>query len=169
MNDEPDQPKEPASPTCYLGEAEIESLRVEAVDVKSTLLAAIPTRATASTLGDTIVACLNEVYTFLNAAAVRQRRHNVVVYRDDAFTIDVGVEVSASIAATGRIVCVQTPRGTAARVTFFGPYSDLSKAHSAVRLWCERNDRPFGTSWEVYGDWNDEPSKRRTDVYYLLL
>jgi hypothetical protein len=23
-------------------------------------------------------------------------------------------------------------------------------------------------NWEVYGDWDDDPPKRRTDVYFLL-
>jgi hypothetical protein len=25
-----------------------------------------------------------------------------------------------------------------------------------------------GTSWDVYGDWEEDPAKRRTDVYFLL-
>jgi hypothetical protein len=24
------------------------------------------------------------------------------------------------------------------------------------------------TDWEVYGDWEDDPARRRTDVYFLL-
>jgi hypothetical protein len=27
---------------------------------------------------------------------------------------------------------------------------------------------PSGTNWEVYGDWDDDPARRRTDVYFLL-
>ena len=27
---------------------------------------------------------------------------------------------------------------------------------------------PAGVNWEVYGDWDDDPAKRRTDVYFLL-
>ena len=23
-------------------------------------------------------------------------------------------------------------------------------------------------NWEVYGDWDDDPAKRRTDIYFLL-
>jgi hypothetical protein len=23
-------------------------------------------------------------------------------------------------------------------------------------------------NWEVYGDWDDDPARRRTDVYFLL-
>ena len=25
-----------------------------------------------------------------------------------------------------------------------------------------------GPCWEVYGDWHDDPAKRRTDMYHLL-
>ena len=27
--------------------------------------------------------------------------------------------------------------------------------------------RLAGVSWEVYGDWDDDPAKRRTDIYHL--
>jgi hypothetical protein len=46
-------------------------------------------------------------------------------------------------------------------------------AHDAIHQWCKANGRTFaGPSWEVYGHWTDEcnrdPSKIRTDIYYLL-
>ena len=28
--------------------------------------------------------------------------------------------------------------------------------------------RLAGVSWEVYGDWADDPGQRRTDIYFLL-
>jgi len=35
--------------------------------------------------------------------------------------------------------------------------------------WCRsQGHRLSGTRWEVYGHWTDDPSKLRTDVYYLL-
>jgi len=55
----------------------------------------------------------------------------------------------------------------------FGPYSGLGAAHDAVRRWCKANDhRLAGSNWEIYGhwqrEWNADPSRVRTDVYYLL-
>ena len=46
-------------------------------------------------------------------------------------------------------------------------------AHDAVRQWCATNNhRPAGPNWEIYGhsqpEWIADPSRIRTDVYYLL-
>jgi hypothetical protein len=54
-----------------------------------------------------------------------------------------------------------------------GPYGGLGAAHQALRDWCAANARtPAGVSWELYGhwlpEWNADPSKVRTDVFYLL-
>ena len=39
----------------------------------------------------------------------------------------------------------------------------------ATEQWCSENGRrPAGVNWEVYGDWDDDPAKRRTDIYFLL-
>jgi effector-binding domain-containing protein len=66
-----------------------------------------------------------------------------------------------------------TPAGEVATVAHFGPYGGLGDAHRAIRDWCAANHRTLaGPNWEVYGhwvpEWNDDPSKIRTDVYYLL-
>lgn len=48
-----------------------------------------------------------------------------------------------------------------------GPYSDLP--HGALRQWCEDNGHKIARpSWELYGDWSDDPAELRTDLYYLL-
>ena len=42
-------------------------------------------------------------------------------------------------------------------------------AYAALAQWCAANGRhQTGTSWEVYGDWADDPEQRRTDIYLLL-
>jgi hypothetical protein len=45
-----------------------------------------------------------------------------------------------------------------------GDYSLLGPAHQAVVDWCKaEGQRLAGVSWEVYGHWSDDPSKRRTE------
>jgi hypothetical protein len=40
---------------------------------------------------------------------------------------------------------------------------------AALERWCAASGRaPAGTRWEVYGDWEEDPAKRQTDVYFLL-
>ena len=57
-----------------------------------------------------------------------------------------------------------------ATVVHMGPYQKLPEAHMAVRTWCaERGHALGGPSWEIYGDWTDNPVELRTDVFYLLI
>ena len=51
--------------------------------------------------------------------------------------------------------------------------NQLSEAHNAIRKWCAQHGHTLaGPSWEIYGHWVhawcDDPSKIRTDVFYLL-
>ena len=45
----------------------------------------------------------------------------------------------------------------------------MDGAYAALTQWCaDSKRRTAGVSWEVYGDWEDDPAKRRTDIYFLL-
>jgi hypothetical protein len=65
------------------------------------------------------------------------------------------------------------PPGPAASLAHFGPYHTLGNTHAAIRDWCAANGHHLaGPNWEVYGhwqaDWDANPSRIRTDVFYLL-
>ncbi|MFO0952002.1 MAG: GyrI-like domain-containing protein [Isosphaeraceae bacterium] len=97
----------------------------------------------------------------------------VAVYLDGAIHLEVGVEVDPPAASQGDLIASTTPSGPVATATHFGPYSQLHQAHDAIHGFCRQNALTLaGPSWEVYGhwqdDWNHDPSKIRTDVYYLL-
>ncbi len=96
---------------------------------------------------------------------------NVAIYHDETGggSIEVGVQVTRRFEDTDEVVCSSTPAGTVARTAHFGPYDQLKQAHEAVREWCKKNGHQIALPfWEVYGDWDDDPSKLRTDVFYLL-
>jgi effector-binding domain-containing protein len=62
-----------------------------------------------------------------------------------------------------------TPGGAVATTVHIGPYNQMKSAHVAIHEWVRENGRHIaGPSWEVYGDWSDDPAKLRTDIYYLL-
>jgi hypothetical protein len=62
-----------------------------------------------------------------------------------------------------------TPAGLVATTVYFGPYEQMSRAHEAIHRWAGENGHKLaGPSWEVYGHWNDDPAKLRTDIFYLL-
>jgi effector-binding domain-containing protein len=76
--------------------------------------------------------------------------------------------VTAPFEDTSTVYCSSLPASRAAHAIHYGPYSQLGRAHAALREWCvDRGLSITGVNWEVYGDWNDDPSLLRTDVYYL--
>ena len=92
---------------------------------------------------------------------------------DSTVRLEVGVELLGAFAEEGDIVRSATPSGLVASATHFGPYGGLRAAHDAVHEWCtSNNQRVAGPSWEIYGhwldEWNGDPSRIRTDVFYLL-
>ena len=94
---------------------------------------------------------------------------NVVVYRGSPLTIEAGVEIVGDFQETEFVTGSTTPIGEAATTTHWGEYSEMRPAYQALEDWSKRSGRLFaGVSWEVYGHWSDDPSQRRTDIYFLL-
>jgi len=115
---------------------------------------------------------LDQVYAAGRAGAVKLDGQNIFVYRAadaDKLTVDFCVGITAPFDAVGAVVPLETPSGTAAMVTHHGDYGRLGDANAAITAWCRANNRrQAGPSWEVYGHWDADPAKLRTDVYYLL-
>jgi effector-binding domain-containing protein len=83
------------------------------------------------------------------------------------------VELATPFGGYGEVVGSTTPAGIVATTTHFGPYGLLHEAHDALRLWCRENGYALtGPNWEIYGhwkeEWNRDPAKITTDVFYLL-
>ena len=54
------------------------------------------------------------------------------------------------------------------RVCLRGSYELLGDVHDAIRGWCMTNGREIeGTNWEIYGHHEEDPARRRTDVFLL--
>jgi effector-binding domain-containing protein len=130
-------------------------------------LAAIRTTTTRAQLSRDIIRLLDRIWPFLRERGVRTR-HNVVVYHH-GLDIEVGVETLSDFRENGEIRRSSTPAGEVVTTAHFGEYSGMAPAYGALEQWCRDHDRPpTGLSWEVYGDWEDDPAKRRTDIYLLL-
>lgn len=83
--------------------------------------------------------------------------------------VDFGVEVTRSFEASGEVYATETPAGEVAMAVHIGPYDRLKEAYDAIHAWAQAHSRRFaGRSWEIYGDWSDDPSKLETTVVYLL-
>lgn len=148
------------------------SYAIQLQRLDSVPLAVIRRQASAAELARVVPECCGLVWDAVRAQQAQAGRH-VAIYWDGSIRLEVGVELLGPFAEHGEVVRSATPAGAVASATHFGPYGGLGAAHDAVRRWCKANDhRLAGPNWEIYGhwqrEWNADPSRVRTDVYYLL-
>jgi hypothetical protein len=137
-------------------------------------LAVVRRRASLQELATVVPEACGIVWGVVRALRVPGAGRHVAVYWDGQINLEVGVELDAPFAGHGEVVGSATPAGPVAATTHYGPYGRLHEAHEAIRLWCANNGHtPAGPNWEIYGHWEDEwnsdPTKVRTDVFYLLV
>jgi effector-binding domain-containing protein len=130
-------------------------------------------RATAQDLPKVIPAACGSVWNFVRAHHIIGAGRHVALYLDAQINLEVGVEVDTPVAGEGEVLASQLPTGAVATAVHFGPYNRLADAHNAIRYWCLNQAHTLaGPNWEIYGHWQDawntDPSKIRTDVFYLL-
>ena len=117
---------------------------------------------------------LDEVWAFLSdRPGLRTDGHNVMLYRCDEpgveLAVEVGVQVTGSFDAVGRVVPSNLPAGEAATTLHKGPPREIGAAHDAVNAWCSAQGRELtGLSWEVYGDPDHETGHFDVAVYWQL-
>ena len=117
---------------------------------------------------------LDEVWALLRSTpGPRTEGHNVMLYRHNVpgveVAVEVGVQVTGSFRAAGRVVPSILPAGEAASTVHVGVPSEIGAAHSAVRAWCSEKRREVtGVSWEIYGDPDPRTGHFDTAVYWQL-
>jgi effector-binding domain-containing protein len=118
---------------------------------------------------------LDRVWEFLRQnPELRTEGHNIFLYhhpenREFLMDVDFGVEVTRSFPSSGEVALVATPAGKVASALHVGPYDELKRTHDAIHAWAAANQLTFaGKSWEIYGDWSDDPSQLETRIEYLL-
>jgi hypothetical protein len=153
---------------------------VDVASVEAQPLMVVKARANFSTLPATIRASLDALYDEYGGFNRETMGHNVVLYRPDGGPdlmnthegnrIDIGVQAKPGLQPQGDLARSQLPAGRAAHaVQWGGDYSLLHEAHAAIQAYCANNGHKLvGTNWEIYGDWFDDRSKVRVDVFYLL-
>ena len=136
-------------------------------------LAVVRRRATKQELGKVIPEAGGTVWSVVRAQQIKGAGRHVALYLDDVFNLEVGVELEAPFGGHGEVVASSLPAGQVATTTHFGPYQQLGDAHDAIQQWCTAHRREaLLPCWEIYDHWRDEwnkdPGKIRTDVYYHL-
>lgn len=143
--------------------------------VSPRVLAAVSRKVALGGIGAAWRPALDHVWAFLRTQpGLRTDGHNVFLYehparRGDPMEVHFGVEVVRDFAPSGEVKPVRTPAGEVAQATHVGPYERLGQTHDAIHTWAKAKNRTFaGKSWEIYGDWNEDPGKLETTVLYLL-
>ncbi len=145
---------------------------VEIVQVE--MIAAVRAKAPVGGVARVWKPALDQVWAFLKANGGLGPGHNLFLYhhpqrRDEAMDIDFGVQVARRFAPEGDVRCIETPAGEVAKTLHVGPYDRLGDAHNAIHAWCAAKNRQIGrASWEIYGDWNNDPALLETTIKYLL-
>ena len=107
-------------------------------------------------------------YAWLRSADVHQVGHNYAIYDEctkHGLRVRVGFPVSEAFPDTELVKCVEFAPGRAAHATHVGPYGNLQATYRILAEWCSHGRVPLSSvSWEIYGDWNDDPSKLKTDL-----
>jgi hypothetical protein len=136
-------------------------------------LAVVRRRAGPQDLSKVVPDACGTVWSVVRAQQIPGAGRHVAVYLDCAINLEVGVELDAPFGGYGEVIDSTTPSGLVVTTAHYGPYNRLHEAHEAIRQWCANNGYvPAGPNWEVYGhwldEWNSDPSKITTDVFYLL-
>ena len=117
---------------------------------------------------------LDEVWALLRARpGLRTEGHNVMLYRSGIrgveVAVEVGVQVTDSFEAAGRIVPSRLPAAEAATTVHTGTPAEIGAAHDAVRAWCSAQRRKLtGVRWEIYGDPDPQTGQFDVAVYWEL-
>jgi predicted transcriptional regulator YdeE len=152
---------------------------VEVVEVFAQPLVGLRSKTAADNISTSVMALLSRVWKLIGISKVNTLGTNVFIYQgagavthsgtENGVQIVAGVLVPEATTVPEGLEIIQTPAGYAAHLTYFGDYARLGSAHEVVLAWCRANQRKTtGTNWEVYGHHEEDPRKRRTEVYYQL-
>jgi effector-binding domain-containing protein len=152
---------------------------VEVIEVLAQPMVGLRSKAAPGNISTSVMALLSRVWKLIGVAKVNTLGTNVFIYQraeavanssgDNEVQIIAGVLVPEATATPEGLETIQTPTGYAAHLVHFGDYAGLGRAHEGILTWCRTNQRKTtGTNWEVYGHHEEDPQKRRTDVYYQL-
>jgi len=143
--------------------------------VSSRPIAAVRASVHRGQVGSVWRPALDQVWAFLRSHdGLWAGGHNVFVYQHptrpgEPMDVAFGVEVTRAFKGVGAITSTETPGGVAASTLHVGPYEGLADAHRAIDAWRAAHGRTFGsTSWETYGEAEDDPAKMEIRVIYLL-
>ncbi len=148
------------------------SYTFDIVDIEPVVLAVAQARFMRSEVSSKLLSLFDIAYSWLKTSSVKQAGHNYAIYDQctaDQMRVQAGFPVSDHFPDCESVKCVQLKSGRAVHVKHIGPYGKLQAAYNGLHEWCAREGyKTSGESWEIYGDWNDDPSQLVTDIYFRV-
>jgi hypothetical protein len=142
---------------------------MEIVELEPTTMARVRCSTTADRIGADIRAALDQVWALIRAGGATVAGHNIAVYHGGFHDVELGVQVAGPFPPQGDVAPAPSPSGPAVHEAHLGPYDGLRATHDAVRHWAAAEDIELSdVVVEVYGDWVEDVSQLRTDVYHLV-
>jgi len=110
---------------------------------------------------------LDEVWAAVRSDDRIAPGRNVMLYRDDVPSVEVGVEAERRFEPIGRVICSSLPAGRVVTTTHRGSW-EVGPAHRAVADACASMGlERLGPRWEIYGHWN-RPGDEEVEIFYLV-
>lgn len=135
-------------------------------------MAAVRRHTTLAELPGQIRGYYDIIYAAVRAGRIAKTGRNVALYRNSrhgAVDVECGVPVAERFADFGEIECREIPGGQYATTTHRGAYAELGRSYARLFEWMAANGRVAAdVLWEYYGNWDDDITKVRTDLYVLL-
>ena len=90
------------------------------------------------------------------------------IFTEPAPEMQIGPEVEGTFDGDALLRHGQTPAGRAASTSYRGTHEEVESYHRAIRAWCaDHGETLAGPIWERYV-WNEDPTRRVIELYYLL-
>ena len=142
---------------------------MEIVHLAPTTLAAVRTSTSQDMVAHDIRAALDLVWAVIRSGRAVTAGHNIAVYHGGFGDVEFGVQVAEVFEPVGNVRPATSKSGPAAHEIHFGPYGELGTTHQRLREWALAEHHVLSdVVVEVYGDWTEDESELRTDLFHLL-
>lgn len=142
------------------------------VTVERQLTAVVKARVPMNKIPEAQRSARGKINAAIQSLEVGLLGHTCTLWRpatDGHLDMEPGILVSRVFEPAGEVVPSALPAGRAAHFLLVGSYDGLPGAWQTLFDWCaEKGLKLADINWEIYGDWNDDPSKLETSIHALL-
>ena len=122
------------------------------------------------TVPDHIIGLFDVLHCWLAQGGHSHMAHNHAIYEvaGDQLLMRVGIPFAGPV-VDDQVYAFELPGAEVAYVRHTGDYALLHEVSLKLIGFIRNSGREPGTrSWEVYGDWHEDPNQRVTDVYMTM-